>query len=237
MGRDLNNQREHFWQAEILAWEQSRYSNARAWVGRSLQSRMLRAVQIIEACVRKGTLVDVGCGSGLLFEKVRWSEHRQGLGLDIAQSAVDIAASKNISPYVSFRKFDISQDPLPRGDCYIALGLTDWLTQTEVEKLFDDIGSRAYLISFSERKVGPSVLIHFLFRKIRAWRYGESLCPRYFSKKEILAFARRSPARRSPPQATHIVRDSSMAFGVLLTNLPVNTLPVDDWQVETVGAL
>lgn len=138
-----------YWERKILSWEEARYSSkARfyppAW---PLRSRLTTAANVIASRGGPGwTVLDLGCGSGLLGAKLR-GRVREYTGVDLASSAID-TARKNL-PEFWFITGDVLTLDLPKADLTVLLGLTDWIPDGQLHKLFERIPSKHILFSYT----------------------------------------------------------------------------------------
>ena len=188
-------------------------------MGRSVQARMKLTAEIINNFLKVESIVDIGCGSGRLFRKINWENFEWGIGLDLAESAISEAVTRNKTSKVTFQLFNLGEQSLPPADCYVALGLLDWLKPEEIKELFRSVKDKFFIFSFSEKKPSLKLYAHWLFRTIRAFFFREKLVPKYYSVNDILSFHETSYAH-----STLFLSQKAMAFGSLYTNLPLASL-------------
>jgi hypothetical protein len=173
------------------------------------------AARILNSQAKRLCLADLGCGSGRLFELLERERFARLIGVDVSEAAIREASRKFDNPSISFSCVDITQDALPDAECFVALGLLDWLSDPEIKDLFSKLGDRHFLFSFSEKRSNLMILIHAIFLKLTGSDLGTKLRPRYQSLEEIRLLLSDSQRRR-----LRVYRHRSMAFGTLITDLP-----------------
>ncbi|MGZ3721484.1 MAG: class I SAM-dependent DNA methyltransferase [Bdellovibrionales bacterium] len=140
---------QEFWERKILKWEKFRYSQWFALypLSWSVRARLKQASRIIKkrAPVR-WTILELGCGSGLLAEKLK--DHCSSFeGMDIAQNAV--ARARERVPQFTFKTGDVLTAEIAAADLTVFLGLSDWLDQRGLQSLFAKINSPHILFSYT----------------------------------------------------------------------------------------
>ncbi len=141
--------RRQYWENKILPWERARYLGIPSPASLTLRRRL----RISEALVREllpaaGTILELGCGSGLLAERLRGHFSRY-VGMDFAENAVKEARGRNL-PNAEFQHGDVASLELPSADLVIFLGLVDWLNDEELSRLFQALRGRRLLFSYTE---------------------------------------------------------------------------------------
>lgn len=207
-----------YWDEKILSWESARYESAKSLTGRSLQSRLRISAQILEALPPNQTVVDLGCGSGRLFECIDRSRFFKLVGLDISSIAIAAAREKMRENNVEFQCVDVGHALLPSAEIYIGLGLFDWLNDEEIQQIFSQLRRRKFIFSFSERRAFPLRFAHKMFRRLTAFGRHAGFVPRYHSAQQIAAFAAGCESE------IRFYRPSAMAFGSFVSNLPLDKL-------------
>lgn len=164
--------RRKYWERKILSWESSRYGGA-AWLkpgSWTLRRRLSAAAEMLKKVLpHQGALLDLGCGSGLLAERLRgvYSTYH---GIDFAANAIEEARARRSYPGVTFEQCDVSQCLLPAADVTVFLGLVDWLEPEELPALFARISSPKILFSFTE--AGGGMGPYGLYRAYYDARFG-----------------------------------------------------------------
>ncbi|MCB9665416.1 MAG: methyltransferase domain-containing protein [Alphaproteobacteria bacterium] len=222
--------RKAFWEHKILGWERGRYREGEGepgllqriadWSSDSLRFRIPFAAELLTPFVEGRTVVDLGCGSGLLTGLLLDAGAAHVRGIDIAESAIVAARARaEEAGWGDRASFEVgTTQGLDRleADFIVSLGLTDWLTDDELDHLFALGGQAHVLHAYSELRASPSQLAHRAY----CWAsYGlktGGYVPRYFSTR---SFARRLARRRPGP--VHVVHHPRLAFGALITSLPI----------------
>ena len=208
-----------FWDKKILGWEAARYDGEVGVTGWPLRNRMKIAANILQSLPEGLRLTDLGCGTGRLFELLRQEQFSELLGIDFAKPAIDLAQTKDFQAHVSFLCASVSGPRIPESDCYVALGLVDWLSDQDIRGLFQQFENKFFLVSFSEKRSPLLRLPHALFRRVTGKTLNLEFLPRYHSLTELTAFVPLGQAQR-----LRVIRHLSMAFGSLLTNIPPEVL-------------
>lgn len=212
-----------FWDAKILGWEDSRYGDAAPGVveriaGRistSLRFRLEAAVTLLAPHLPGRRVVELGCGSGLLAERLMKLGAAGYQGYDISDAAVTRARQRQLGPAI---RFDVAAvDALgPQGDALVfSLGLFDWLTPAEIAQVFAIGRHGHYFHAVAERRRSIDQAIHRAYVHLS---YGRrtGYAPRYHSMSEIDGLLGQSGL---PP--ARVYRDSRMRFGVFVSDLDV----------------
>jgi SAM-dependent methyltransferase len=173
-----NYDRKQYWERKILSWEYSRYGGS-AWLrpgSWTLRRRMRVSARlakgVLSGCAGgKGSVLELGCGSGLLAEKLR-GELTTYLGIDLADSAIKEARERVRDPRVSFEQGDVLRRELPRAELTVFLGLLDWLEPSEIEAFFARLRSTYLLFSYTEEATGRSLNPYSLYRSYYDSRFG-----------------------------------------------------------------
>lgn len=214
-----------FWENKILSWERDRYGNSEpatllesfaSSASSSLRRRMELARELLVQQVPGKKVLELGCGSGTLSESLIRAGAKSYTGIDIAESAVEnarrIAGEKGLSDVVSFDVGEIGKLGLFDIDIVFSLGLSDWLTDIEIWKLFSNFRDAEFLHSFSEKRLSPQQLIHRLYCYVAYGYKTKGYVPRYFSVDQIAEVVRE--------KALYALRDPGMGFCIFLTSFP-----------------
>jgi SAM-dependent methyltransferase len=141
-----------YWENKILGWENARYSawtafSPLAW---SVRSRLHHAADTLHArCPKEWKILDLGCGSGVLAQHLEGFAHYTGI--DIAANAID-RANKQFSARHGFQFYlrDIRSGDFPVCDVAVFLGVTDWLSPTEIKNVVARLKTKKLLFSFTD---------------------------------------------------------------------------------------
>ncbi|MDR3437111.1 methyltransferase domain-containing protein [Telmatospirillum sp.] len=216
-----------FWNDKILGWEESRYlapSKAATFVERmagrissSLRFRLDAAVRLLAPHLPGRQVVELGCGSGLLAERLISLGAAGYRGIDIADRAIAEARYRHAgSPSDNLMTFEVAPvlDVRPQGDALVfSLGLFDWLSPEEICHIFTISRQGHYFHAVAERRLSAQQLIH---RAYVHFSYGRrtGYRPQYHSVADIDALLGRSGL----PPAT-VYRNARMRFGIFVTDL------------------
>lgn len=214
--------RRKFWDRKILGWERNRYGRRPsrsalfeflAHRNGSVRYRRTRAAEILEPLVAGQRLLDLGCGSGLLFQDLAHTQAGGFMGLDWAPSAIEEgrrrAEAGGYSARTRFIETDISGDKLPDSDLVVGLGLLDWLEPAQIKQLAQQVGDRQFLFSFSEDR--PSIFkeLHKLYTLLSYGLRTGGYRPRYHAAEELCSLF----------TGSQVLRESPLGFGAFLHNL------------------
>lgn len=214
-----------FWNAKILGWENSRYSASSGTPGlveriagrvsTSLRFRLDAAVELLAPHLPGRRVVELGCGSGLLAERLITLGAASYQGYDLSEAAIDRARQRADGPRVSFDVAAVGELPAQGDSLVFSLGLFDWLTPAEIAHVFAIGHDGDYFHAVAERRHSVEQLIHRAYVHLS---YGRrtGYAPRYHSMAEIDALLRRTGL---PPAKVH--RHRRMRFGIFVTDLDV----------------
>lgn len=218
-----------FWNAKILGWEASRYGGAAApglieglagRVSSSLRFRLDVAARLLAPHLAGRRVAELGCGSGLLAERLLALGAASYQGYDLSEAAIARAQQRAAdSPRGEAMRFAVAAvaDLPPQGDALvISLGLVDWLTPAELDRLFALGRQGSCLHAFSERRRSATQLIHRAYVQLSyGWKNG-GYTPRYHEAAQIAAIA----SRHGIGPLT-VFRHRRLSFGVFVSDLPL----------------
>ena len=218
-----------FWEQKILVWERDRYGGGdrRAGVleriasrsGGSLRFRLAYAGRFLSRHVAEKRVTELGCGSGLLAEDLIRAGAASYRGLDIAANALARAEERvraaGLADRISFARADVAALPDLDTDFVFSLGLLDWLTPDEIDRLFAAGGKADFLHSIAERRRSLKQWLHRGYVHLAYGHRTGGYVPRYHSVEEIATVA-----RRHGHDAIHVFRDRRLSFGALISSIP-----------------
>lgn len=217
-----------FWNAKILGWENSRYAAAaepalfERIAGRasaSLRFRVQAALSLLAPHLPGRPVVEIGCGSGLLADRLIGLGAASYTGYDIADTAIQRARQRyhgsDEEAKIRFHRAAVAELPALGNALIVSLGLFDWLSAAEIGHVFAIGGDGAYLHTLSERRGDWQQLVHRLYVHFSYGRRTGSYVPRYHRLPEIVTMAKRHGAA-----PTHIHRDVRLSFGMFIGRLP-----------------
>lgn len=212
------NFKSEFWNAKILKWEASRYFCLQGLSKTRLNSVKMRldlASQILSQHARGKSLLELGCGSGVLLSHLNRQDFTSWCGIDISPTAIS-KAQQRLNGLASFILGDVTECSLPQTDCVVALGLLDWLSLNEIQELASRLNSTYFLFSFSERRFSIVRVLHQIYTLFSYGIWNSFYVPRYWTEREIRDAL--SPFKRTK-LPIKFIRDPSLSFGCLVTNL------------------
>ena len=218
-----------FWEKKILGWEDSRYAAAPDRMSLleriarrssdSLRFRLDIAADLLRPHLGGKVLLDVGCGSGLLFQRLLDAGAKHFIGIDLAESAIvkarELAEEHGYANRTTFLAGNLDDMDLPECDVVVGLGLLDWLTDEEIDLLFGKVEGTRVLFSISERRRSPSQFLHRLYVHLSYGRKTGAYVPAYHDTTVMTAMLERHGFT-----GVQVVRDRRLSFGALLHNLP-----------------
>jgi len=216
-----------FWNAKILGWEASRYGiaaspdlieNLAGRVSSSVRFRLDTAARLLAPHISGRRIVELGCGSGLLAQRLMQLGAASYQGYDLSDVAIARAKQRLAgSPQSEAVRFVVAAitDLPPQGDALVlSLGLVEWLTQVELDHLFSLSHQGLFLHAFSEQRRSLAQLIHRGYVQFSYGRKSGGYAPRYHEVSEIAAVAQRHGVSR-----LNVYRHRRLRFGTFVSNL------------------
>lgn len=219
-----------FWEDKILTWEEGRYEPRKSKGGfleriadassGSLRYRIKVSVDLIEPHIKDKSVLEIGCGSGLLAQRFIDLGARSFLGIDIAEKAIALASQRhreqNWSDRITF-KVDAVRNMSPIAeDVVFSLGVLDWLADEELDTMFLKQGKADFLHAIAEKRYSVSQYAHRAYVQLAYGYRTGAYRPRYFSAADIARFAVKY---RSGP--FYAFRNPRLSFGALISSLPI----------------
>ena len=218
-----------FWNAKILGWEDSRYGSAASSdlienvagrISSSVRFRLEAAARLLAPHVAGRRVVELGCGSGHLAERLLVLGAASYQGYDLSDIAIARAKQRAAaSPYGAAMRFAVAAvtDLPPQGDALVvSLGLIEWLTPAELHHLFTLGREGSCLHAFSERRRSAAQLIHRAYVQLSYGRKNGGYVPRYRRREEIAAIAGSQGIGR-----LSIFCHRRLRFGMFVSDLPL----------------
>lgn len=208
-----------FWDEKILKWEKDKYSPKLYDVNSSIKNRLQLAKSILKEIAPGRTVLELGCGSGLLAEDILSFGAINYIGVDISSVAIDAAkarladnSKRNLTEFVVS---DIQNIPSSKVDICFSLGLLDWLSLRDIEELNRKVDSQFYFHSFSEmRPLSLQQRLHQVYVFIMYGHKTNKYVPQYYTEKQIAESFKKS----IKPIA--FARPRNMSFGCFAYHLP-----------------
>jgi 2-polyprenyl-3-methyl-5-hydroxy-6-metoxy-1,4-benzoquinol methylase len=217
-----------FWEDKILSWEQGRYQTTHTdknllerfanRASESLRFRQWVAGNILVKQVAGKRVLELGCGSGLLAQRLLSAGAHSYIGIDFSERAIENARARadeaGISDRVRFEAKSIKEMSEMQSDVVFSLGLLDWLSDDELDYIFKITAGTDYLHTISEKRASMANWIHRAYVQLAYGRQTGSYRPRYFSVAEIEEIA-----RRHTNKSVRAFRERRLSFGTLVTTL------------------
>ena len=214
-----------FWDDKILGWEGKRYSvdinqshekkNVDLSLGSSLQFRLFKSVELLSPHISGKKLLELGCGSGLLFKALSQTNMAKYNGVDWASSAIDKANNefkdKSMPSSPEFMSGNFLDMDFPKFDVVVALGVLDWLDTEEINLLFSKIKPKKFLFSISEKRISIKRWLHSIYILFSYGWKSKGYVPKYYKVDEIIEIA-----HDHGYSDIKVFRDSKMSFGTFL---------------------
>jgi len=225
MTDDSKQARAAYWDAKIRKWAQTSYTAARAdlmsKVRRSIDARKDEAKKVLKAHLDPGyTVLDLGCGAGqFAIETVRDCGAARAIGRDFSAEAIHMAnelrdAAGLSSDQTRFEVADVAAPFPDEADVVTGLGLLDWLEAEQIDALFGRLGTRRFLLSFSDQDNSFDEIVHRVYLVWRLRVLGRGVRAYHHRRQFILDLAEKHGLG-----PVEIVSAKSMRFGRLIHNL------------------
>jgi SAM-dependent methyltransferase len=219
-----------FWEDKILTWEVGRYEPRKAKgnvlerladaSSRSLRYRIQIGVELLREHVKGKSVLEVGCGSGLVAQRFIDAGATRYVGFDIAENAIvnanKLKAEQGWSDRISFHVGTIDQMPAVKEDVVFSLGVLDWLTDAELETLFARQGQAHFLHAIAEKRVSLSQYAHRAYVHVSYGHKTGTYRPRYFTAAQIARLA-----AKHRKGSYYAFRNPKLSFGALISSFPI----------------
>lgn len=183
---------EEYWNQRILRWEKSRYGilaplNPFSFAVWNRQRLALAEITRWHTDISRASILDLGCGSGLLGARLRPRFPAAYRGVDFSERSIQAARQRKMDPRLSAAFFceDLSRSfQALNGDfsLAVALGLIDWLPDPAIEAILSRLSSPHLILSYSEMR---SSGMHSAFSLYHRWQKSERSYPRLFASEGI----------------------------------------------------
>lgn len=216
--------RRDFWDKKIVEWEDSRYQGAEhaqgflekfsTWMGGSLKVRLEACAKLLLPRVAGKSVLEFGCGSGLLASRLMAAGAKSYYGIDISPVAIaradELAKKEGFADRAKFVATEVLSHDFPKADLVIGLGFLDWLPRAQIPALAERIKPAPFLFTFSERRFS---IMRYGHRVYTALAYGlrhDGYVPDYYTESDMRGFF----AAAGYEKLTFL-RDPRMSFGAI----------------------
>ena len=204
--------KQKFWNQKISSWEKNKYIKTPKYldVNSSVKFRLSLTAHLLKQISKEDRLLELGCGSGFLWNQIQESKIRHYIGVDFSESAVRAFQKKSTrkqSPIQTSVFCEDCTENIYSADIIVSLGLLDWISIEKTAKIAEKYKSAYYLHSFSEKQPTFSQFIHKIYSKLnhRIWT------PQYRQAEELLSvFGSQAKIYRNP----------RLSFGAFIYHLP-----------------
>lgn len=206
-----------YWRTSAQNWETRRYDKPWSrFIYSSLLNRMQYLAFIIEQMPEGSHIIELGCGSGRLFDHVKNKKRLKYSGFDISPAAISEAQARwKDYPNATWSCGDISDAPQISGDLVVSAGLLDWLTNEQIQILIERAQAPYFVHSFSKKKNTIGVYIHVLFTYLQTVLNKRKYDPRKFTFAQIGNLFNQT-------ENLKFIENRKLSFGCFVTYLPTS---------------
>jgi len=220
-----------FWEKKILNWEDARYNKTlnelnyfEKFVNSTNETLLFRlkiTFEHLKPHFKNKKIVEIGCGSGLLAEKIIATGAESYTGYDFSENAVAkgnaIAKERNLDNKIKFFAKSVNELEILNADIIFSLGLTDWLNDKEIERLFYVSQKAQNLHSISEKKNSIGQILHRIYVFLSYGRKSGVYSPRYLDAKSTSNLIYNVTKKK-----VYKYNHKKMSFGLLLSTIEFN---------------
>jgi predicted RNA methylase len=216
-----------YWDEKITWWADSAYEEKprgiiERWMAhlrRSVHARAVIALDLLkEGHLQGRTVLDIGCGNGHFAQACINAGAAHVIGLDISPQAIamakQLAQRHGVADKTTFVVGRAGQEKLPDADIITGFGLIDWLSREECQRLFNALGGRRFIFSFSEMDGSFDEWVHYFYLIERLRYFGGGVRAYHHPRRVILNRLYKAGIRD-----VEIVVRKEMRFGRLIHNL------------------
>ncbi len=218
-----------FWEDKIIGWEDLRYNKIKDdfnlfektvdKTNNTLIFRLNFAFRILAPLIKDKDIVELGCGSGFLAKKFIENGARSYTGYDISENAIN-RAKKLLEDFDNSDKINFFCKPILElkklnSHFVFSLGLTDWLTDEEIDHMFKISSDSQSLHSISEKRLSFYRFLHQLYVYLSYGRKSDGYSPRYLDSQEICLKLNKYTNKK-----TYKFRDKKLSFGMFVSTIP-----------------
>ncbi|MGZ3690561.1 MAG: methyltransferase domain-containing protein, partial [Pseudobdellovibrio sp.] len=161
-------------------------------------------------------VVELGCGTGRIYELLKNKDEIQYTGIDISFEAIE-KARETFSKHKSARWLCLSVEEIKaadfqKADFFFSAGLIDWLNDEQIEIVNRLVGDRPFIHSLSLEEKNVKTKVHKAFSFILSLFQKINYKPRKYPLEQIESLFGDS-------QKIKITRDPIFSFGAFVHNL------------------
>ena len=205
--------KKNFWNKKILIWEKNKYTSKKYLdVNSSVKNRQLLASYLLSQISNGKKVLELGCGSGKLWDSMCFTSFDKYIGVDFSDTAIS-TFQKKIDSVNNQKSVVFCQDCvsiLKPIDIVFSLGLLDWLSLDQIEKIAKNYKDKWFFHSFSEKRKSFSQILHKLY-VFSNYGYKTSYTPQYYKAETLQSLF---------SSKTKIYRNPKLKFSTFIYNLP-----------------
>ena len=224
----MKTDKKQFWEKKIIGWEDIRYKriekgnffeNLVNRTNKTLIYRLETALKILSPYVKDKKVVELGCGSGFLSDEFIKMGASSYTGYDISEIAIERAnkiSNSNQNAKINFIAETVTNIQTLDADYVFSLGLTDWLTDEELEHMFYITRNSHNLHSISEDRLSLSQSLHKLYVYLSYGRKNSKYVPRYYNTNKI-----ENLIKKNSNKDTYVFRHKKLSFGTFVSSFAI----------------
>lgn len=217
-----------YWDNKIRIWSETSYDPTRP-VGlvnkifkrlrTSIDARLKYSCEILAPTAKGKSVLDIGCGVGLLGLQLIGAGCSHYTGMDISSIAIEEARKRaqadNKLGSMDFICADLQNiKSFPDADITVGLGLLDWIPLDEVDRLMGKLKGRKILFTYSEQDNSFKEWVHRIYLVKRLEWKKSGVYAYHFKRKDIAEILSRHGFC-----GIKYVKNRAMRFGVIFHNL------------------
>ncbi len=191
-----------FWNNKIIKWENSRYfkndgnffEKFISHFSNSLFERQKVCLELLSRIVKNRSVIEIGCGSGILCKKVLSLGASSYYGIDFAENAINRAKELNSNEIQTnkarFETLSVSEIDKIIEEVIFSCGLIDWISQDELYRLSNFSKNKYFIHSYSKEDNSFYQYLHKKYVYL-AYKKKTNFHPKYYSREKITKMFKR----------------------------------------------
>lgn len=217
-------QLKHYWDLFIERWEQDTYAVPKGGIFKKinfvlrspLRNRLKIAMNLLNGNINDAAILELGCGTGIFSLELLKRGARHITGVDISKVATSKANERMLRKNIDASRYsficgDASEADCSAYDIVIGIGLLDWMTFEDADKLFNNIKRNKFLLTFSEKRLCLYTILHRFYWLLRRIFLSTRVCPYYYPAGQIKKYLSAGNTR--------LIKDRKMSLSVIIHNL------------------